>query len=492
VERDLEFLGFMIFENRLKPATNGIIQKLNEANIKTVMLTGDNPLTAIFIARQCGILEASRKVMLGVLHTSEEDSSVKHLEWQAIEPSKIDGNDEVMQKPKDDGGEETLVLDHLPIKLDASGCSSAQEMANQNTSGELTQRMRLDAIYNDNSIAISMTGEALSFIKNTNPDPSLYKNILKKAKVFARMRPEEKAMVVEEFQTQGRTVGMCGDGANDCPALKAANVGVSLSEAEASIAAPFLSKISDISCIDIVLREGRAALSTSFQCFKYMSMYSFIQTISVVSLYSRKTCLTDGSYLFIDLFVILPLAITMSYTNPRTKLSKTQPSSSLFSTPILASIVGQLLTQAIFQVIMISVLIKQDWYQNSHQLNPGEHEHLDDYNRSYDSTVLFLMANFQYIATVLAFSVGKPFRKAFYTNDRFVYTLIFATACSIILVFFNSQGFLNFMDLINIPMGFRWSILFIALVNSAVTLLYEKFGVPGLVAYGKQVKKRTN
>ena len=40
VERDFEFLGFMIFENRLKPATTGIIEKLNDANIKTVMLTG--------------------------------------------------------------------------------------------------------------------------------------------------------------------------------------------------------------------------------------------------------------------------------------------------------------------------------------------------------------------------------------------------------------------------------------------------------------------
>jgi len=36
---------------------------------------------------------------------------------------------------------------------------------------------------------------------------------------------------------------MCGDGANDCIALKAADAGISLSEAEASIAAPFTSKI---------------------------------------------------------------------------------------------------------------------------------------------------------------------------------------------------------------------------------------------------------
>jgi cation-transporting ATPase 13A3/4/5 len=57
---------------------------------------------------------------------------------------------------------------------------------------------------------------------------------------------------------------MCGDGANDCGALKTANVGISLSEAEASIAAPFTSKIQNISCVISLLKEGKASLTTSF------------------------------------------------------------------------------------------------------------------------------------------------------------------------------------------------------------------------------------
>lgn len=486
-EKDLEFLGFIVFENRLKPATTGIINKLNWADIKTVMLTGDNPLTAIFIARTCNILDGNRKVMLGVVHTSEEDSSVKQLEWQCIEPCKIEEKDEFLaaaDKQKDDK-EETLVLEMMPIQVDGR---NAQENG-QEVSGELTQRMRLDSIYNDNSIDIAMTGEALTYIKNTSQDPALYKTILRKAKVFARMRPDEKALVVEEFQAQDRIVGMCGDGANDCPALKAANIGVSLSEAEASIAAPFLSKISDISCIDIVLREGRAALSTSFQCFKYMSMYSFIQTISVVALYSRKSCLTDGSYLYIDLFLILPLAITMSYTPARTKLSKMKPSSSLFSLPILASMIGQFLIQAIFQIIFVAVLISQNWYQNSHQIHPGKND-LDIYSKSYDSTGLFLMSNFQYIAVVMAFSVGRPFRRAFYTNPRFVVTVLLTTIITIIMVFVTSDGILDFMDLMNIPGGFRGDILAFGIINSIATIVYEKYAVPWVVRKTIEAKKR--
>lgn len=72
--------------------------------------------------------------------------------------------------------------------------------------------------------------------------------------VFARMSPDEKHELVEKLQSIDYCCGFCGDGANDCGALKAADVGISLSEAEASVAAPFTSRVFDITCVPEVIR----------------------------------------------------------------------------------------------------------------------------------------------------------------------------------------------------------------------------------------------
>ncbi len=68
------------------------------------------------------------------------------------------------------------------------------------------------------------------------------------------MSPDEKHELVEKLQSIDYCCGFCGDGANDCGALTAADVGISLSEAEASVAAPFTSRVFDITCVPEVIR----------------------------------------------------------------------------------------------------------------------------------------------------------------------------------------------------------------------------------------------
>ena len=105
--------------------------------------------------------------------------------------------------------------------------------------------------YQDENISVALTGKAFKYVyERKAQSPFIFNSILSKAKVYARMSPDDKAMLVDSLQTYLQiNCGMCGDGANDCGALKTAAVGISLSEAEASIAAPFTSKVQDIRCV---------------------------------------------------------------------------------------------------------------------------------------------------------------------------------------------------------------------------------------------------
>ena len=56
-ESELDFIGFIIFENKLKPTTADVLQELEAAGIRKVMCTGDNILTAISVARECHLID---------------------------------------------------------------------------------------------------------------------------------------------------------------------------------------------------------------------------------------------------------------------------------------------------------------------------------------------------------------------------------------------------------------------------------------------------
>jgi hypothetical protein len=87
-----------------------------------------------------------------------------------------------------------------------------------------------------------VTGTVFQWLLDFSDGTNLMDRVLVKCQIFARMSPDQKHLLVERMQGLGYCVGFCGDGANDCGALKSADVGLSLSEAEASVAAPFTSQ----------------------------------------------------------------------------------------------------------------------------------------------------------------------------------------------------------------------------------------------------------
>jgi H+-transporting ATPase len=77
--------------------------------------------------------------------------------------------------------------------------------------------------------------------------------------VFARVLPEDKYRLVQEFQKSGHTVGMCGDGANDAPALRQAQMGIAVSTATdvAKSAAGIVLTEAGLGGIVLSVKEGR-------------------------------------------------------------------------------------------------------------------------------------------------------------------------------------------------------------------------------------------
>lgn len=387
LEDGLEFIGLIILQNKLKPATIPTLEKLNSAGIKTLMATGDAILTGISVGRECGIINSSYPVYLGEM---DKDEVVWEL-FSTDEASKLT----VSKNPPwlHHGFEENYIL-ALTGAAFAHLISEAENSDQENTKKTLQL-------------------------------------VLEKCQIFARMAPEHKTLLVEKLQSINYLVGMCGDGANDCGALKAADIGVSLSEADSSIAAPFTSQVADISSVLIVLREGRCALTTSIQCFKFMALYSMIQFTSVSFLYWWYGGLTNNQFLTFDLFTVLPLSLMMSMTGPYSKLSKLQPPGELISFRILFSVTAQALLQAIFQFGAFFVSIFT--YYSVPNTEPG----VDPGMVSTENTIIIFMSWAQYIIVCATFSIGKPWKKSSISNKPFTIFQIFIGSTFIACLFYN-------------------------------------------------------
>ncbi|KAF2199314.1 hypothetical protein GQ43DRAFT_482568 [Delitschia confertaspora ATCC 74209] len=451
-EGDLEFVGFIVFENKLKPSTTPVIEELERAGIRKVMCTGDNILTAISVARECGLID--RTAHCFVPHFVEGDSrtALARLSWQSVD-NPLFQLDENTLKPLPPPAEDDASLPY--------------------------------AISNLRDYSLAISGDVFRWIIDFASEKVL-REMLVSGQVFARMSPDEKHELVEKLQGIDYCVGFCGDGANDCGALKAADVGISLSEAEASVAAPFTSRVFDISCVPQVIKEGRAALVTSFSCFKYMSLYSAIQFCSVSFLYASASNLGDFQFLFIDLALILPIAIFMGWSGAYPQLARKRPTASLVSRKVLTPLLGQIAICVLIQAIGFEYVQKQPWYEPP-VLDP-------DKSNSHNSqnTTLFLLSCYQYILSAIVLSVGRPFRQPMSQNLPFVVTMVVTLLATTYMLFDAAQWLFDLMELTPMSNSFKMFLLALGVGNFVIAYLSERFLFPALARWIGIAKVRVN
>eukprot|EP00117_Sycon_ciliatum_P023123 scpid7000/ scgid19742/ Probable cation-transporting ATPase 13A3 len=488
-EKDLSFLGLLVMCNTLKPETAPIIRELHDADIRTVMVTGDNIQTAVSVARECGMIRSHQKVVMLTAHKAQSDDTAT-ANGDAT-PGK-NGGGAGQQQAEETPSTAAAVATALPV-IQFSAVGEPTDAMSQSLGLPTHGHPGIPSYQNGNShgcpatdvaslvspsgvlstVRLAISGKSFALVRQYYPD--LLKRLMLRGSVFARMAPEQKTQLVQEFQSLGYGVGMCGDGANDCGALKAAHAGISLSEAEASIASPFTSKVPNIECVPTLIREGRAALVTSFSVFKFMALYSIIQFVSILILYSFDSNLGDRQYLYIDLILILTFAFVMVRTHAYPHLARRRPPGSLSGIQVLTSLLTQIVIQTAFQAGAFEYLKSQPWFV---ALQPKDDS---DNIVCMENYVVFFMSSYQYIWVALAFSAGRPYRLAFYTNYLFLVSLTVLFGLTTWLLFYPPDKLVTFIQL-DPRMQKFWlfnvALLELTLLNLAISVITEFFVLP--------------
>ena len=175
IESQLHFAGFLVFHCPLKADAVASLRHLNDSAHRCIMITGDNPLTAVHVAGEVEIVDRDTLI----LDLREGATSDKDLVWRSVDESVM-----------------------IPVNPEAP----------------------IDTTLFD-KYDICMTGVAL---KQYEERPEAWKQLIENTWVYARVSPSQKEFILDSFKGLGYITLMAGDGTNDVGALKTANVGIAL------------------------------------------------------------------------------------------------------------------------------------------------------------------------------------------------------------------------------------------------------------------------
>ncbi|KAF3925840.1 hypothetical protein ABW20_dc0103010 [Dactylellina cionopaga] len=496
VECDLHFAGFLVLHTPLKDDAKKTVRMLNESSHRVIMITGDNPLTAVHVAREVEIVDRD----CWILDAPEEENSPHELIWRSVD--------------------ETIM-----IPVDPASAIDPKIIAEKD---------------------ICVTGYALSKL---TANVSAVSSLLRHTWVYARVSPLQKEIILTGLKAAGYTTLMCGDGTNDVGALKQAHVGVALlngteqdlirisehfkvtkmkeiydkqvsltkrfnapapppppiiahlfppgpknpnfekavehqarirgvdpsqipipraTEGEietvttpgaaalqtpnaqtsankaagfadqmtsmmmdqeldddgpptiklgdASVAAPFTSKLANVIAIANIIRQGRCTLVATIQMYKILALNCLISAYSLSVLYLDGIKFGDGQVTISGMMMSVCF-LSISRAKPVEKLSRERPQPNIFNPYIIGSVLGQ------FAVHIVSLI-----YISNYVKGIEPHERPKDLEKEFQPSLLnsaiYLISLIQQISTFSINYQGRPFRESIRENRAMYWGLV--------------------------------------------------------------------
>nr|CAI5866507.1 unnamed protein product [Callosobruchus analis] len=490
VEVDLKFAGFLIISCPLKNDSKAVIKELQYSSHRTIMITGDNPLTACHVAKELKLTTKKTLIL-----TQEKEIFT----WQSINED-----------------------DRLPLEYDYKNLIHQYDLC--------------------------ITGDGLGYLRENY---HVFLNlILPYVAVFARFAPKQKEFVVVQLKNLGYVTLMCGDGTNDVGALKHADAGVAilanaperlpdfkehremlekererkqreLKEAQmkikpnnvrnlieqrermqakvdklvkemeeydqpqivklgdASIASPFTSRLSSIMCVCHIIKQGRCTLVTTLQMFKILALNALIAAYTQSVLYLDGIKLRDLQATLQGL-LLAACFLFISRSKPLKVLSKQRPLPNIFNLYTIMTVILQFTVHFVCLIFLVQQA-KLRAPPEAHEMNSSlSSEELTDEEKEklfkpniINSTVYIISMALQ-IATFAINYRGNPYMESLKQNKALLYSILGSAGVVLALALGIVPELSEQFEIIDFPPDFRVTLLQVLFADFFFSFLVDR------------------
>ncbi|XP_071447339.1 endoplasmic reticulum transmembrane helix translocase [Hetaerina americana] len=534
LESGLHFAGFVVVSCPLKIDSRAVIKEIMDASHKVTMITGDNPLTACHVA---GELRFVRHTVMLILtpptsptRSKEENGDLNGWVWESVHG----------------------VLS-IPLELDAC----------------------IPDLIAEHDLCV--TGEGLAFLHGGTPKQREFLlKLLPHVRVFARVAPKQKELVITMLEELGYVTLMCGDGTNDVGALKHAHVGVAiLSDAperpieriplqppssssgsqhrwppgsggrggrsmggsppvmnlgplpsdnmpispsrggghrggggsnatlrqrvmrgleegerdlvvrlgDASIAAPFTSKLSSTQCICHVVKQGRCTLVTTLQMFKILALNALILAYSQSVLYLDGVKFSDAQATLQGL-LLAACFFFISRSKPLKVLSRQRPLPNIFNLYTILTVLLQFAVHFACLVILVRQA-KQHSQLDEETLEPpvfnstkeetGEKSFQDDeFQPNIINSGVYIISMALQVANFTINYRGHPFMQNLAENRGMLLSILGSSGVIVALATGFLPGLSNQLEIVEFPSQFQLEVVELMMADLALAYLADR------------------
>lgn len=461
VECELQFAGFLVLHCPLKADAIDSIQQLNESSHRCVMITGDNALTAVRVAEEVEIVVREpivldkreggedhdlvwRTTEDKIVHDQDVDcdlhrhlfdeydvcvtgAALRQFETQPAKLRELIANTVVYARVSPNQKELILStlrsLNYITLMAgDGTNDVGALKAANigvallDGSEEDLKKIMEHQRLERMKKVYESQ----LNMMARWNQPPPPVPPALKAAypqleeahqKAARKMHSQRASNPMAQFDLSSITSSMQDmDDEEGPPQIRLG---------DASVAAPFTSKLSNVKAVCSIIRQGRCTLVATIQMYKILALNCLIQAYALSVQYLDGIKMGDYQ-LTVSGLLITVCFYCISRGRPLDRLAPERPVSTIINVYVFGSILSQTALHVATMILIQRLSVEFE--------HPGEVDLEAKYTPTLLNSGVYLLSMSQIVSTFAVNYIGRPWRESIPENKALYYGLLGASA----------------------------------------------------------------